>query len=47
MRIEAAMTEITLGIYHYPQALKSAVYGLEEIFVLANTQCHQQDVVVY
>lgn len=33
------MTEITLGIYHYPQALKSAVYGLEEMFVLANTQC--------
>ncbi|MGL5697347.1 MAG: hypothetical protein ACRCXF_10245, partial [Plesiomonas shigelloides] len=42
MRIEAAMTKITLGIYHYPQALKSAVYGLEEMFVLANTQCRQQ-----
>ncbi|MEL4203725.1 AraC family transcriptional regulator [Plesiomonas shigelloides] len=36
------MTKITLGIYHYPQALKSAVYGLEEMFVLANTQCRQQ-----
>ncbi|MEN0676599.1 GlxA family transcriptional regulator [Plesiomonas shigelloides] len=40
------MTEITLGIYHYPQALKSAVYGLEEMFVLANTQCYQQDLKV-
>lgn len=36
------MKRISIGIYHYPNALKSAVYGLEEMFLLANKICDEQ-----
>ncbi len=38
------MTAITIGIYHYPSALKSAIYGLEEMFLLANRFCQEQSI---
>ena len=36
------MTKISVGICEYPSALKSAVYGLEEMFLLANRVCREQ-----
>lgn len=41
------MKRVAIGIYHYPNALKSAIYGLEELFLMANSVCneHQLDVV--
>ncbi|SHI16166.1 GlxA family transcriptional regulator [Ferrimonas marina] len=36
------MSQITLGIYSYPNAAKSAVYGLEEAFQFANLACQEQ-----
>ena len=30
------MKQFSIGICHYPNALKSAVYGLEEMFLMAN-----------
>jgi len=38
------MKRILIGIYHYPNALKSAVYGLEEMFLMANNICKEQSV---
>ncbi|NAW91372.1 MULTISPECIES: GlxA family transcriptional regulator [unclassified Vibrio] len=40
------MIKITIGICEYPSVLKSAVYGLEEMFLLANKICNQQDIEV-
>ncbi len=36
------MTKITIGICKYPSVLKSAVYGLEEMFLLASRVCQEQ-----
>ncbi|MDN3680967.1 helix-turn-helix domain-containing protein [Vibrio tapetis subsp. quintayensis] len=36
------MKQISIGIYHYSNALKSAIYGLEEMFMLANNICKEQ-----
>jgi transcriptional regulator GlxA family with amidase domain len=36
------MIKISIGIWHYPNALKSAVYGLEELFLIANNICKKQ-----
>lgn len=33
------MTQILIGICHYPNALKSSIYGLEEMFLMANNLC--------
>ncbi len=38
------MKRITIGICHYPNALKSAVFGLEEMFLITNSLCQKQDV---
>lgn len=38
------MKKISIGICHYPNALKSAVYGLEEMFLIANNVCKNQGV---
>ena len=38
------MKKISIGICHYPNALKSAVYGLEEMFLMANRFCKEQEV---
>ena len=38
------MKKISIGICHYPNALKSAVYGLEEMFLMANNICKKQGV---
>ena len=38
------MTKITIAICEYPSALKSAVYGLEEMFLLANRICHELNI---
>lgn len=35
------MKQITIAICHYPHALKSAIYGLQELFVMANRICDQ------
>lgn len=35
---------INIAICHYPDALKSAIYGLEELFVLANRVCVEQNI---
>jgi len=40
--METVMTKISVGICEYPSALKSAVYGLEEMFLLANRVCREQ-----
>lgn len=40
------MKKISIGICHYPNALKSAVYGLEEMFLMANNVCKKQGVEV-
>jgi len=40
------MKQISIGIYHYPNALKSSVYGLEELFLMANRVCEEQSVAV-
>ncbi|MHA2938362.1 GlxA family transcriptional regulator [Vibrio sp. RC27] len=36
------MTKISIGICEYPSVLKSSVYGLEEMFLLANRICKEQ-----
>ena len=36
------MTRISIGICEYPSVLKSAVYGLEELFSLASRVCSEQ-----
>ncbi|MCP4320378.1 MAG: helix-turn-helix domain-containing protein [Alteromonadales bacterium] len=38
------MKKISIGIYHYPNALKSAIYGLEELFLIANKVCKDQEI---
>jgi len=38
------MKKISVGICHYPNALKSAIYGLEEIFLMANKVCQEQQI---
>jgi transcriptional regulator GlxA family with amidase domain len=38
------VTKISVGICEYPSALKSAVYGLEEMFLLANRVCREQGI---
>ncbi|PSU30550.1 GlxA family transcriptional regulator [Photobacterium lutimaris] len=38
------MKQISIGICHYPNALKSAIYGLEEMFLMANNTCKKQSV---
>lgn len=40
------MDKISIGICEYPSALKSAVYGLEEMLLLANRISKEQDVAV-
>ncbi|MCP4325166.1 MAG: helix-turn-helix domain-containing protein [Psychromonas sp.] len=40
------MKQILIGICHYPNALKSAVYGLEEMFLIANNACKEQGIEV-
>ncbi|UXI03557.1 GlxA family transcriptional regulator [Photobacterium sp. TY1-4] len=40
------METIHIGICHYANALKSAVYGLEEMFVLASRICREQQIPV-
>ena len=40
------MKQFSIGICHYPNALKSAVYGLEEMFLMANIACKKQGVEV-
>lgn len=40
------MKKFSIGICHYPNALKSAVYGLEEMFLMANNICNKQGVEV-
>ena len=35
---------IAIAIIQYPNALRSAVYGLEEMFQLANRLCEEQQV---
>lgn len=36
------MTRISIGICEYPSVLKSSVYGLEELFLLASRVCCEQ-----
>ncbi|MDA0149889.1 GlxA family transcriptional regulator [Vibrio sp. LaRot3] len=36
------MSSIQIAIIHYPNALRSAIYGLEEMFQLANRLCEEQ-----
>lgn len=38
------MKQISIGICHYPYALKSAIYGLEEMLLMANNTCKKQGV---
>lgn len=38
------MTKISIGICDYPCVLKSAVYGLEEMFMLASQVCRDQGI---
>lgn len=38
------MTKISIGICEYPSVLKSAVYGLEEMFLLAGRVCREQGI---
>ncbi len=38
------MKKISIGICYYPNALKSAIYGLEEMFVMANRFCKAQGI---
>jgi len=38
------MTKISIGICEYPFVLKSAVYGLEEMFLLASRVCREQGI---
>ncbi|MDE1340407.1 GlxA family transcriptional regulator [Vibrio aestuarianus] len=40
------MTKIAIGICEYPSVLKSAVYGLEEMFLLASRVCREQGIEV-
>ncbi len=40
------MKEVSIGICDYPSALKSAVFGLEEIFTLANRVCQDKGIEV-
>ncbi|WP_436323916.1 GlxA family transcriptional regulator [Vibrio cidicii] len=40
------MKQITIAICHYPHALKSAIYGLQELFVMANRICDQSGIEV-
>ncbi|CAI2293345.1 GlxA family transcriptional regulator [Vibrio parahaemolyticus] len=40
------MIKITIGICKYPSVLKSAVYGFEEMFLLANRICKEQNIEV-
>lgn len=40
------MTKISIGICEYPSVLKSAVYGLEEMFLLASRVCREQGIEV-
>lgn len=40
------MKKILVGICYYPNALKSAVYGLEEMFLMANKVCKEQKIEV-
>lgn len=35
------MKQIAIAICHYPHALKSAIYGLQELFLMANRICDQ------
>ncbi|KLV05537.1 AraC family transcriptional regulator [Photobacterium aquae] len=37
------MTTITIAICHYPSALRSAIYGLDELFMLANRVCKEHN----
>ena len=37
------MKKISIGICHYPDASKSAVYGLQEMFLMANKVCKEQE----
>ncbi|WP_413701941.1 GlxA family transcriptional regulator [Psychromonas sp. KJ10-10] len=41
------MKKISIGICHYPNALKSAVYGLEELFIMANKVCKEQKIDIH
>ncbi len=43
---EIDMLKITIGICEYPSVLKSAVYGLEEMFLLASRVCWEQRIEV-
>ncbi|UGA53920.1 GlxA family transcriptional regulator [Vibrio sp. VB16] len=36
--------KFTIAIFSYPFALKSAVYGLEDVFQMANTVCERQSI---
>ncbi|MEZ9706491.1 GlxA family transcriptional regulator [Vibrio breoganii] len=38
------MKMIPIAIYQYPDALKSAIYGLEEMFRMANLICEKQQI---
>ncbi|MBD0786642.1 helix-turn-helix domain-containing protein [Vibrio sp. Y2-5] len=38
------MQKISIGICEYPSVLKSAVYGLEEMFLLANRVCQEHNI---
>ncbi|MDV6254448.1 DJ-1/PfpI family protein, partial [Vibrio sp. EA2] len=40
------MTKISIGICEYPSVLKSAVFGLEEMFLLASRVCREQGIEV-
>lgn len=40
------MTKISIGICEYPSVLKSAVYGFEEMFLLASRVCREQGIEV-
>lgn len=40
------MKRIVIGICHYPNAAKSAVYGLEEMLIMTNHICQQEGVKV-
>ncbi|MFM2482278.1 GlxA family transcriptional regulator [Celerinatantimonas sp. YJH-8] len=40
------MVKVSVGICEYPAALKSAVYGLEEMLLLANRICQEQGIKV-
>lgn len=37
-------TPIAIAICHYPNALKSSIYGLEELFNVANRICREQEI---